>query len=52
MKMIINTWTIPLVRFSGPFLKMDQGGSQKNEPIDKKVDDSKRIHLNDLRLID
>ena len=35
----INTWAVPFVRYSRPFLKMDKRRTQTNGPEEKKVDD-------------
>ena len=34
-----HTWSVPFVRYSEPFLKMDKRASQTNEPQNKEVDD-------------
>ena len=35
----INAWAVLLVRYSGPFLKMDQRKTSTNEPENKKTYD-------------
>ena len=35
----INTFTDSLVRYSGPFLKVDNGGSQTKRPMYNEIDD-------------
>ena len=35
----INTWAVPLVRYSGPFLIKEKRESPRNGPKDKEIDD-------------
>ena len=37
---VINTWAVTLVRYSGLFLKVDQRGTPRNEPENKKTHDN------------